>query len=60
MTFNQPKSDDLNDSLADLIGNVDETKAANPVQAPEGYEPGRGSAEHDGGPHSQMSGVRFG
>lgn len=37
-----PKSDDLNDSLSDLIGNVDEAKAANPVQPPASYVPGTG------------------
>ena len=41
MTFT-PDHDDLNDSLADLIGRVDTAKAANPVQPPAGYEPGRG------------------
>lgn len=40
--FNNPKNDNLSDSLADLIGGVDETKAANPVQAPETYTPGTG------------------
>lgn len=37
-----PDKDDLNDSLADLIGRVDTAKAANPVPPPAHYEPGRG------------------
>lgn len=42
MSFANPK-DDLNDSLADLIGNVDAEKAANPVAPPANYVPGTGS-----------------
>ena len=34
--------DELNDSLAGIFGGVDPVKAANPVQAPEGYTPGTG------------------
>jgi hypothetical protein len=39
MFSNTPKNDDLNDSLADLIGNVDVQKAANPVEPPKQYRP---------------------
>ena len=38
--FSRP--DDLNDSLSDLIGNVDAEKAANPIQPPASYIPGTG------------------
>jgi hypothetical protein len=33
---------ELNDSLADLLGGVDEAKASNPVQAPDNYVSGTG------------------
>lgn len=42
MFAKNPSFPDSGDSLADLIGGVDPAKAANPVQAPEGYTPGSG------------------